>query len=153
MVIDPSFAPFERHGLLIDLPVGEYEVVAKVMDYVTEKRVSRLRVLRVSSEPQVGGEIGKTWSDTARIGACDYEAYKRAWGDDDDRAWTIVGPTLEQDPTGVAVLDQDSGAILPFVESGFGDGEFPVFELRDPTAGVRVGIEVEFIPEGTAYPF
>lgn len=115
--------------------------------------MSRLRVVARSAEPELGAQLGKTWSDTARTGVCDYVLCKQAWGDDDDRAWQVVGPTLEQVSTGVAVLDRDAGAILPFVESGFGDGEFPVFELRDLSSGLRVGIEVELIVQDTPYPF
>jgi len=152
LVIDPSFAPYEQDGLLVDLPVTRYTVSAKVLDYGTEKRVSRLQVVTRLAEATLGPEIGKTWSDTARTGVCDYQLYKEAWGDD-ERGWQIVGPTLEELSSGVAVLDEAAGAILPFLESGFGDGEFPVFELLDGHSNSRVGIEVQFIAQGEPYPF
>jgi hypothetical protein len=49
------------------------------------------------------------------------------------------------------VLDEKTGAVMPFVSSGFGDATFPIHELLSD--GFRVGFEVTFIKPGTAYPF
>jgi hypothetical protein len=50
----------------------------------------------------------------------------------------------------VAALD--SGAVMPFVASGFGDGEYPVVELLDSSHGSRVGAEITFLRSSTPYP-
>lgn len=42
---------------------------------------------------------------------------------------------------------------MPFVESGFGDGEFPVRELLSKPNRERIGFEVTFIRPKTCYPF
>lgn len=154
LVIDADFAPAAEDGILVDLPSGRYNVSARVLDYGADKRVSRLRVAREGASVRLGDLLGTTWTDTAKTGVCDYHAYLDAWGADNEAAWTIVGPTLENAGThGIAVLDEARGAVLPFVSSGFGDGEFPVYELLDEASGARVGVQIEFMPPDLPYPF
>jgi len=154
LVIDADFAPYAQHGLLVDLAPGEYEIKARVIDYGTDKRISRLRLVMGNRTPSTGHQLGTTWTDTGKTGVCDYIAYRDAWGDDDEVSWGIVGPTLEQAGThGIALLNPASGTVLPFVTSGFGDGNFSVHELIDSATNVRIGVEVEFIASDTPYPF
>jgi hypothetical protein len=154
LVIDAEMAPHSQHGVLVSLKPGHYAIVAKVMIYESDRRVSRLRVIR--SEVQtadLGDTIGDVSVDTAKLGICDYEAFQKAWGADDEGSWEIVGDALEGERCGVAVLEASSGAVLPFVESGFGDGTYPLFDLRVPGSNERVGCEVQFIEFDAPYPF
>ncbi len=54
-------------------------------------------------------------------------------------------------PYAVARLGRESDTTMLIVESGFGDGTFPVYELR--RGSERVGIETVFINPGEPYPF
>jgi hypothetical protein len=86
------------------------------------------------------------------IGVYDHDVFARARGEDDEASWEIICPAIEGAQThGIAVLDEEAGAVMPFVSSGFGDGRFPIYELVSD--GSRAGFEVTLIKPGTAYPF
>ena len=152
LAVDAQFVPSEPDGLLVKLPPGNYSVQAKAVNYGGDRRVSRLRVFRDGASPKLGEKIGETWTDTAKTGVCDFESFSQAWGSDDDASYETIEPFFDTDnPFGIVIFDAARGAIMPFVDSGFGDGTFPVFELAEN--GKRVGFEIEFIGEGKAYPF
>jgi hypothetical protein len=152
LIADAQFIPSLEDGVLVELPPGTYTLEARVMDYGSDKRIARLRALLPGSTVVLRRLIDKTWTDTAQTGVCDYELFAAAWGAHEQSAWEVIEPVLTSGWThGVAVLDQTTGAVMPFVGSGFGDGEFPVFELQSDSQ--RVGVEIEFIKPGTPYPF
>jgi len=123
LVVDASFVPSAEDGVLIEAPPGQYEIRAKCIDYGGDVRISRLRVILKGKQPKIGPELGKTWTDTATTGWCDYEVFSKAWGDDDDASYAKISGTIEEsDDYGIAVLDPGTGAVMPFVSSGFGDG-------------------------------
>ncbi len=152
LCVDAQFAPSAEDGLLVDLSPGKYLLQAKCVDYGGDKRVARLRLLPKKIVASLGAQLGETWTDTAKTGVCDYDVFSKAWGTDDDASYEKISPAFETEkPFGKATLDKASSAILPFLDSGFGDGTFPVFELV--ADGKRVGLEIQFIAEGTPYPF
>jgi hypothetical protein len=151
LVVDPSFAPSEADGVVIQASPGEYLAETKVMIFGTDRRISRLRVHHKHSNGIIGSELGKSSADTGQIGICDLEVFRKAWGTDDDAAHAKIEDAVQDSDFGVVVLNKREGAVMPFVQSGFGDGIFPVFELLE--GGSRVGFEVEFIAEGAKYPF
>jgi len=57
----------------------------------------------------------------------------------------------EQENRADGVIRYQNAELVFFVNSGFGDGTFPVYELV--SAGGRWGVEVVFIEPGTPYPF
>jgi len=122
------------------------------MRYGNDARISQLRAIPSGVTSSTGAQIGETGTDTAKIGVCDHDVFASAWGDDDEASWDIISPAIEDAEThGIAVLDDQVGAVMPFVSSGFGDGTFPIHELV--SNGSRVGFEVTFIKPGTPYPF
>ncbi|MES1180595.1 MAG: tetratricopeptide repeat protein, partial [Verrucomicrobiota bacterium] len=152
LIVDAQFVPSEKDGLLVALSPAKYSVQGKAINYGGDRRVSRLRVFQNGSNLRLGDEIGKTWTDTANTGICDFETFSKAWGNDDDASYKIIEPFFESlNDVGIAVLAAASGAIMPFVHSGFGDGTFSVFELQ--AEGKRVGFEIEFITDDEKYPF
>lgn len=152
LVVDAQFVPSEKDGLLIELPAGKYAVQTQVTNFGGDRRISRLRVLPHGCASQFGAQIGETWTDTATTGICDFETFAKAWGTDQDGSYQIIEPFLvEGSAFGVAELEVASGAVMPFVQSGFGDGSFAVFELTEN--GRRTGFEVEFISSDEKYPF
>jgi hypothetical protein len=151
---DASFIPSTKGELFeTQLPPGRYAVEVKVLDYGgDEQRISRLRVLRQGVAAPLPGEcIGETWADTGSIGVCDLNLYAAACDGDLERAYAAY-ETVQQgmDLYGIVVLDAVSGAVMPVVSCGFGDGSFPVYGLDGEDV---VGVEVEFIPADFPYPF
>src|SRR5690348_11150733 len=92
---DANYVPNEPDGFLVELNPGEYSVTAKAMDFGGDKRVSRLRVCLSGTRPQLGRQIGETWTDTAITGLCDHENFSEVWGDDDDVSDAIIRPALD----------------------------------------------------------
>jgi hypothetical protein len=144
LVIDASFVPDASNGLLIELSPGSYQIDAKATKCNDEYAISRLRVVRLNTTAQCRAKIGETWTDTALTGICDYQTFSLIWEKDAQAAWNKIASNLNSSAwAGIAVLDKDAGAVMPFVQSGAGDGIYPVFELSDNQ--VRVGIEIEFL--------
>jgi hypothetical protein len=143
-VLDPTL--FE--GEVITLPPGEYQVLAKVMDWADDRRVSRLRVITGPIDPVDGAVLGRQISevgvDFAQVGVGDWErCTSSAEALDEASQNRIVAALDTMELYGVAYWDEHGQVPMPFVQSGFGDGTFPIYEiLRD---SVRVGVEVVFI--------
>lgn len=153
LVCDLGFIPSDGDGLLVEMPPGRYLIRARVMDYSGDRRVSRLRVLSPGSTPTVGVQIGETWADTAAVAVCDFTVCSRAWERlGEDTATNRLEVARDSGyPCGVFELDPEVSACVPYVDSGFGDGTFPVFELMQEDK--RVGFEIEFIAREEPYPF
>lgn len=151
LIVDANFGPADI-GVLVKLSPGKYLVQVKGVDYGGDKRIARLRLLLPGREPSLGARLGKTFTDTAMTGICDYKVFGEAWSDDNDASYEKVAAYWKDgQELGVAVLDKKAGAVMPFVTSGFGDGTFPVYALV--ADGQRVGFEIEFIANGKPYPF
>jgi hypothetical protein len=152
-IVDPSYLP-GADGCIVELPPGVYHLQTKTMAYGSDERVSRLRAVRPGVSATLGVQIGEAGCDTAKIGICDEEGFGRACeelGDDVEEAFLTAPDDVEGDLWGVVVLDKAGGAVMPFVDSGFGDGTYPVRELV--AEGSRVGFEIVFIESGTPYMF
>lgn len=69
--------------------------------------------------------------------------YFRAWEEDPETFQETVSREIpESGLCKVATLGAGDGVLVPFVESGFGEGPFPVHALE--VDGARVGAEVVF---------
>lgn len=138
---------------VVDLPPGRYRAECRGVAYGCGRWVSRLRAVREGCDGLLGAVVGEAWADVANIGLADLEpfaVYSAALLEAE--AGAPIFRRLESITTvGMLHLDPPGGAWMPLVESGWGDGTFPVFELVD--RGERVGLEVEFIPHGTPYPW
>jgi hypothetical protein len=150
MIGDASFLPDPENCVTVNVQPGTYELSVKVMDYGTDKRISRLRVARAGADPELGRKVGAVWADVGRIGVCDAERFGAVEPLKDEARWTeTIGAALDASEThGIASFE---GVEMPFVASGFGDGEFPVYRLR--SGGEPVGAEVQFIKPTERYPF
>lgn len=142
---DACFWSSEEDGLLIPLSPGEYGVDVRVADYGSEFRIAGLRAVEVGSSPAIGAELGETWADTATQGFCDAASYTSAT---EESAEDVSEAATELD---AGAIQLPSGHTMFVVSCGFGDGEWPVYELLDGNR--RVGFQVEFIEPGEEFPF
>ena len=152
LVCDFQFIPSKEEGLLVRLAPGTYTVEAAAMDYGGDRRIARLRVRQKSVAGKLGKKLGETWTDTACTSVCDFKAFKKDWdsagGAAEDKLLEAGLDNLEG--CGVFRLSK-KGVPVVYATSGFGDGSFPVFELRHESG--RVGFEIEFIAADTPYPW
>lgn len=152
LVCDANFMPSEDDGVVVEAPSGKYTVSAKAIDYGGDRRVSRLRVALKGTKPELGDELGETWTDTAVTGISDVDVFGPAWEEvGEDEGLAKLEEYFDELPScGVFDLGE-AGALMPHVDSGFGDGTYPVVELVEN--GRRVGFEIEFVEPETPYPF
>jgi hypothetical protein len=142
---DPWIANAED-GLVVRLPLGTYQLEAKVMDFAGRKRISRLRAcLESAKAPVLGKEIGETGTDSAKMVVCDMGTLEASIGADDDRYRDLVMKHEYKD-CGCIQFRMKKPIVLPYVSTGFGDGGAPVFVLKSGRR--RVGLELEFLPPG-----
>ena len=152
LIADAQFMPSEEDGLRVTLAPAKYVAQCKVANFSGDRRIARLRVFQSGATPKLGQAIGETWTDTAKTGFCDFEVFSKAWGTDDDASYAIIEPYFNPlEYVGIAILDAATGAVMPFVDSGFGDGTYSVFELLED--GQRVGFEIEFLADDEEYSF
>lgn len=135
------------------VPSGKYRVVVQLAKFGKGFFSSRLRVcLRDSGRTKVGRQIAEIGTDSARIGTADFVDLKRGYevtfGDDYDKARDFLDRCADC-RLGVLVPSGKNGLRVPFLVSGLGDGMGPVFELLSDR--MRVGVELEFIPDGFIY--
>lgn len=153
LVCDRDFLPSKDDGLAVKLAPDTYVVEARVQVYPGDRRISRLRLVAAGCTPTPGESLGETWTDTAVTAICDLKTFQQVWerlGEDVSRSRLETARESLND-CGVFSLEAGTGAVAPWVTSGFGDGIFPV--TAQVEAGRRVGFEVEFIPPGEPYPF
>jgi hypothetical protein len=129
------------------LPKGLYRVSAQAITFGKGYFCSRLQVCqRGLRNPKTGNQIAETGTDTGQIGVCDIRAIKRAYDAAFSDSYEEVIRYFEQNirsRAGVLTPNGMREARLMFVESGFGDGVGPVFELL--SGKKRVGVDAEFI--------
>lgn len=157
LIEDAGFTPSLVDGTLVELPVGTYEVQRKLVVYGDDARNMGLRVILPDQAGSRGDRIGETWTDTGETAASDYERARSALRALGERVfYDRYAKVLEQESRRAparssGLVDYEDKPLLLFVSSGFGDGQFPIYELV--AQDQRVGIEVQFIAPGTPYPF
>lgn len=154
---DPEFSwaeLTERVGFRITLPAGEYDVLAFLMAYGPWHGVARLRVCQHGiAEPAIGDEVGQAGTDSALMGVCDahavMSAFQAKFGSDGDAApLDLANHNFGR--VGVLQPNGPNDAGIVYVNCGFGDGQGPIYALRNGED--RVGVEFVFIESGSASP-
>lgn len=145
---DPTLAPSLIDGIVVELARGVYRVEMRIMDYGDDRRVSRFRlVLAAADRTGLGAQIGMTGTDTALIGVIDNGAGAAF---DSDETARIVDRKLQSAEWYARIRIDEPALDMVAISSGFGDGEYRVFEIRDQ--GARAGLEIEFIGPHEPYP-
>ena len=150
---DNTFFPQDQ--LEMDIKPGQYSVQAKVRDFGTDRRVSRLRAFQ-AAPPFVSRLKGQLSVGFNSVSVCDPAAFLAALlkqtedGHNRELAQALYWSRLEDD-FGTITLVDELPATMAFVRCGWGSGSYDVFELIADTT--RVGIEVIFIEPQEPYIF
>ncbi|MCK5290528.1 MAG: hypothetical protein KAR39_00740 [Thermoplasmata archaeon] len=141
VIFDPLVGDEPYDGLVINVPEGCYRLLIKLLMTDEGWIFSRLRIFLPSEEPSLGKVLGETWTDVAMTGVCDHQALSPYIGN--ANMWERIQDEIYKVyPLGTINIDPTSQATMPVINSGHGDGTFPVYELISDS--VRVGAEVEF---------
>ena len=148
-VSDPVFCNDLPPCPRFDMKADVYPVYVKVVSWLDDQRVSRLRVSR-KEESVLGRVLDDVGVDFAQVGVFDPELIETACKTlSKEQGDAILEAYNNVKFHGVARFDDSSQAVMPFATSGFGDGHYPIFELTHN--GERVGLEVVFIGPEVEY--
>jgi hypothetical protein len=141
---DPFYFP--NYQAQHDVMPGRYAVQAKVFDYGTDRRVSRLRACR-STDSFTAQPVKDIPVDSGRVSACDYNvvsaAVAAAYPSNEDRAANYL--SLFTDEFGVVTIGAPTTS-MAYIRPGWGNGIYTVYTLVAPD-GAHVGREVTFIED------
>ena len=151
-IFDPGMLPGAIKDCKVDLTAGCFEVSAKVITYWKDSRISRLRICLPQRSVKLGRRIGCVDTDLGLIGVADHQMYMAQWRRDPIVFQETVSDEIpESGPCSIARLGAPPSVVVPFVESGFGDGRYYVYVLDE--ANQQVGAEIVFIRKDSEYPF
>jgi hypothetical protein len=139
----------------VEIPVtqGIYKVQAKGVSFGNEKRIAGLRVFIDGATPARGNKVGEIPVDIGGVSVLDIDNVWESMCSLESEYEEWLEDLLFDDDYSLIKMHEwdETNTKIPTVEAGFGDGTYEVFELLD-NGGV-VGLEVEFITEGSKYPF
>jgi len=142
-VSDPMFFRDLPPSPTFNVECGKYRVMAKIVTYPGDRRVSRLKAI-LHEPSSLGSRLDDVGVDFAQVGIFDPvildEAGEKMDNVESEMMVAALGAIQE---FGVVQLGADERAIMALAVSGFGDGGYPIHELL--LDGKRVGIEVVFI--------
>jgi hypothetical protein len=149
-MLDVFMAGNDDEGVILETSAGVYVVEARVITYGIDRRISRVRVYpkgQVVAQGKLAGEVGV---DLAAVAICDVDRLA-GWARSHQDEWQRWGDKLwfgRATRAGVYTCEP-ARTVVPFVDSGFGDGTYPVYYLMHD--GRPVGLEAEFLSPGTPY--
>lgn len=131
-------------GCMLQVPDGAYSVEAKGMDFNGHRRVARLRAFATTAtSPALAEQIGSVSTDCTNIAICDVLAIEQFASGRESDFFEVIDTATGAEP-GIIPLSLDGDTFdMAIVPSGFGDGTYSVFTLRENQA--IAGIEVEFL--------
>jgi hypothetical protein len=146
---------FAQDQLAMDIKPGQYSVQAKVRDFGTDRRVSRLRAFQAAAPfvSRLKGQISVSFNS---LTVCEPAAFLAALlmhtegGHNRELAQALYGSRLE-DAFGTITWLDELPATMAFVPCGWGSGSYDVLALIADT--IRVGMEVIFIEPLESYIF
>jgi len=149
-VLDVSMAGHDDEGVILEVSPGVHVVEARVMTYGIDRRICRVRIhpkREIGTLGELAGEVGV---DLAAVAICDVDRLA-GWAQGHEDEWQRWGYQLWYGRTTPAGLYscEPAKTIVPFIESGFGDGTYPVYYLMHDSR--PVGLEAVFLPPGTPY--
>ena len=149
-VLDVFMAGHDGEGVILEVSPGVYVVEARVMTYGIDRRICRVRIHPKREIGTVGELAGEVGVDLAAVAICDVDRLA-GWAQGDEDQWRRWGYQLwygRATPAGLYACEP-AKTTVPFVDSGFGDGTYPVYYLMHDNR--PVGLEAVFLPPGTPY--
>jgi hypothetical protein len=147
-MLDVYMAGNDDEGVILRVVPGRFLIAVRVMTYSDDRRVSRLRVRPPNATCIIGAKAGAVGVDLGAVAVCDVDLVA-VWASANEDQWQDWGQQLWFNRTApVGIFDCPAAATeLLVVDSGFGDGTYPVYHLMSD--GRPVGLEIEFIrPDG-----
>jgi hypothetical protein len=139
-------------SLQFRVPIGNYEIEAKLIDFAGSLCVSRVRARLSATKPTLGRKRGRVEVDSAAIAIGDFQSIRaRLNGAQKEefiaraREYLLIRACKK---CTIKIGDR----IIPFAicRAAEGDGAYPVFPLR--SHGRCVGLEIEFFKDGYKLP-
>lgn len=140
--VDPE--SFHDSAVLCVLRPWRYEVQAKLYPVGTERRISRVRVVRGASGGARAKLLGRVPGTSGRVGFADYETVGAIVDSQEESARLVILERAGPGPAVVATWDPSGEPTMPLFVPGAEGESFPVHELVQGDR--RVGVEVVFIP-------
>ena len=107
---------------------GTYRVLAKIMTYPDDRRISRLRAL-IGHSATLGPRLDEVGVDFAQVGVFDPVVLDAAAEKMDDAQGERFSTELDRvTEFGVAHVGDDERAVMAVASSGFGDGGCPIHD-------------------------
>ncbi len=149
-IADVQMAGNDGEGVVLDVAPGIYAVEARVMTYGIDRRISRVRVYPNGAGVTLGPQAGDVGVDLAAVAICDVDRLA-GWAQRHEDDWEEWGESLWYERTAQAGVYPCAPAdtVVAFVDSGFGDGTFPVHHLIADSR--PVGLEAVFLTQDTPY--
>lgn len=123
------------------LGTGTYDLLLRVMTDSNERRISRLRFVKKGRAVRLGEVIGEVSVDGGAVSVFDVDPIV---GCDPEVLQELEDRIILTDLKGLLRCFTFGPTTIAMIRSGYGDGSYPVFALRD--GGDLVGVEVEFVP-------
>lgn len=166
-IVRISFATFELRGTRLGFsdpwgildavpvvcPSGRYGLEAECFRYGSDARIARVMATLAGRQGERGSLYGEFGVDVASACIFDYDAiegYADSAGDAFEQWVEDNIPGRMTDPSGTIACVPAKTSVEYFA-SGFGDGTYPVYELRDDYE--IVGAETVFLEPGEPYAF
>lgn len=132
-------------GVKIKLNPGEYNVSVNLLGEKKTPLISMLSLLKDSRSHDKRVYLQDISIDGATVGLYDYQRLRACFGYNSEEmySWGENLASRSEFPYGVLIYDLKRGYILPYVQTGKGDGVYPVYELFDK--GEKVGVQIQFI--------
>lgn len=145
-ILDIQMTGNDGEGVILDAQPGIYMIEVRVLTDGIDRRVSRARVYPRGAPLSLGIVAGVVGVDLGAVAICDVDRLA-PWVGNHEPEWQRWGHPLWFGRTmraGVYPCDP-AQTVVAFVESGYGDGTYPVYFLR--SRGRVVGLEAEFISD------
>ena len=144
----------EEEHECVEVPVepGQFVVEFRGVKYGCDGRIAAMRVFAVGATPKRGKKLKEIPVDLGGIAVVDIGAVHQSMKEKQAIHEKWMEKILYGDDEsliGVCVWRPTKTEIL-YVDGGFGDGTYPVYQLV--SARKVVGLEIEFISEGEVYP-
>jgi hypothetical protein len=141
-----------------EIPVkpGKFTIECRVAKYGADARIASMRAYPNEIDAgtlSVGKKIKELPVDLGGIAVVDIGTVHKSMNDDEDALQEWYDDVLYGDSNDSVAIHtwKPTKTKIPRVESGFGDGSYPLFPLQlDKTP---VGLLIEFIEMGAKYPF